>query len=309
MYKYIFSAYLFVSLAIICPGQSKGPQIGTYPPQIHQQICQESTYTRFLNVFNEGDEALVFTASWSPAPVTWVSASPMEGQILPGDTLIVQFDFNSAGLPLDNYLVDYLISSNDPEYPEYPVLAMLHVQDLTILMDPNPDTVCSGCSSKLNTIVFGCSEAYTFAWVSNPPGFYSTEKSPVVNPEVTTTYTVTVTDGGYSKDESVQVVVPGTTGVKDDHEAKRISVFPNPGSGNFKVLLNNNIKNRIEEGENYQITVYNAAAVPVYTTRFILDQYTGELEIRDLGLPEGFYFLTLQSGTNSEIFVSKFLVN
>jgi len=309
MCKYLcfFLSWLFLNGVIY--GQERSAQIGTYPPQIHQQICQASTYTRFLNVFNDGDEALVFTAAWSPAPVSWVTAYPMEGQIMPGDTMIVQFDFNSAGLPLDNYLVDYLISSNDPEYPEYPVLAMLHVQDLTILIDSNPDTVCSGCSSKLNTIVFGCSEAYTFEWVSNPPGFYSTEKSPVVNPEVTTTYTVTVTDGGYSKDGNVQVVVPGTTGVNEIKETKGISVFPNPGSGNFKILLSQDFKNSLVKEKNCRITVYNIASFPVYSARHNIDQNISEIELRDLNPEKGLYFLTLQCGNNPESWVTRFVVN
>ena len=236
MKRYVKHIVILLLFGALNPYHSSSqPNIGTYPPQIHQQICQESTFTRYLDVFNTGNATLYFTATYSPGPVGWVTASPLSGQIPPGDTIQIEFFFNSAGLPIDNYYNDLVISSNDPDDPDHAVLAMLHVQDLTILLNPDQDSICLGCSTKLNTIVFGCSEMYTYSWTSEPPGFSSTEKSPVVSPEVTTIYTVTVTDGGYSKQNSVEIKVEATTGLNDNEIISGLSIFPNPGNGLIKL--------------------------------------------------------------------------
>lgn len=54
-------------------------------------------------------------------------------------------------------------------------------------------SICPGQSVVLNTAA--PTPGATFNWVSNPPGFTSTEQAPVVSPGQTTTYTVTATLG------------------------------------------------------------------------------------------------------------------
>jgi hypothetical protein len=63
--------------------------------------------------------------------------------------------------------------------------------------DPTADPVqiCIGESSQLNANASGGSGSYTYSWTSIPPGFASDLASPVVNPNVTTTYSVSVSDG------------------------------------------------------------------------------------------------------------------
>jgi hypothetical protein len=170
-------------------------------------------------------EAEDFTAN----VISWAFVSPLSGTVEPGDTSEMQFDFNSAGLPVSNYYVNLHFTCNDPETPEIDVLTMLHVQTLNILINPEQDSICSGCSTLLKTSVFGCSEAYSFNWTSDPPGFSSTEKSPVVSPTVTTTYTVTVTDGNYSEQKSVLIKTFGSSsGIDDNSLFSGVSIYPNP---------------------------------------------------------------------------------
>jgi hypothetical protein len=66
-----------------------------------------------------------------------------------------------------------------------------------LAVDPtaDPNEICSGAVSQLHAMAYGGSGSYTFNWTSNPPGFSSNMPSPVVNPNVTTTYTVIVNDG------------------------------------------------------------------------------------------------------------------
>lgn len=58
-----------------------------------------------------------------------------------------------------------------------------------------PAEICLGGSSLLQATAYGGAGSYTFSWSSYPPGFSSDLESPVVYPLVTTTYTVTISDG------------------------------------------------------------------------------------------------------------------
>lgn len=303
MKGYIISLFtLLIFIVLYLNRMDAQPVIGTYPPQIHQQICQESTFTRYLNVFNEGDALLTFTAAWSPAPVGWAMASPMSGQIEPGDTTLIQFDFNSAGLPIENYLIDFVISSNDPADPEHTVLCMLHVQDLHIILTPDEDSICMGCTTKLNTSVFGCSEAYYFSWISDPPGFTSTEKSPVVSPYENTIYIVTVTDGGYSKQDSVGIIVNGATGLMVIHQLSGISVYPNPGNDVLKVKFNSDIT-----GQGF-IVISDLSGRMLQSEDVFLENGPNELSFRTGSLIPGVYLLSVKTEKTLQQ-VSKIVIN
>jgi hypothetical protein len=67
-------------------------------------------------------------------------------------------------------------------------------------------TICSGNSTQLNAASIG-DTVYTYSWTSDPPGFLSDLKNPVVNPLTTTDYTVTITNGPCSASASVTVTV------------------------------------------------------------------------------------------------------
>jgi hypothetical protein len=293
MKKIITATVVPLLISALCQGQGS-PQINIYPPQMHQQICQESTFTRYLDVFNAGDAVLDYNAGFSPDTVSWVTASPLSGQIQPGDTSQIEFNFNSAGLPLNNYYADLLISSNDPDNPELVVLTMLHVQDLTIILTPEEDSICQGCSTQLNTIVFGCSEQYSFNWASDPPGFYSNEKSPVVSPLVTTTYTVTVTDGNYSSQESVLIKVYGSSGIIDDRLVSNVSVYPNPCNETCMIKFNSEY-----EGEGL-INIIDFTGAVIEADRIIINNGLNEFIMMTANIDPGAYLLSVQADDKSK---------
>ena len=287
MNRYIIASIISLAFTTVSFGQ-KYPEINVYPPQIHQQICQESTFIRYLDIFNTGDTVLIYNAAFSPETPGWVIAGPLSGQIQPGDTSQIEFDLNSAGLPLANYLSDFVISSNDPKDSELVVLTMLHVQVLTILINPEPDSICLGCSTQLKTSVFGCSEAYSFSWASEPPGFASVEQSPVVSPQVTTTYTVTVSDGNFSDQKSVVIKVTPSNGIIENSLVSDVSVFPNPCSNACLLRFNSEWK-----GEGI-IKIINIAGSLNLTIPVILNQGRNELPVNTESLSPGAYFLLLQ---------------
>jgi len=66
---------------------------------------------------------------------------------------------------------------------------------LTTDILPDDQAICSDENITLTTNTSGGAEEYSYSWSSDPPGFSSTQTSPEVSPNQTTTYTVTVDDG------------------------------------------------------------------------------------------------------------------
>jgi len=64
-----------------------------------------------------------------------------------------------------------------------------------VVATANPESICPGDFSQLHANAQGGSSNYTYSWVSDPAGFSSTVADPIVFPEQTTTYSVTVFDG------------------------------------------------------------------------------------------------------------------
>jgi hypothetical protein len=288
MRKIIAAAVVPLLIPVFCQGQG-GPEINIFPPQMHQQICLESTYSRYLDIFNTGNKTLNYNARFSPDTVSWVTAAPLIGEIQPGDTSQIIFNFNSAGLPISNYYIDLIISSNDTANPALDVLTMLHVQILNILINPEQDSICAGCSTLLKTSVFGCSEAYSFNWTSDPPGFISTEKSPVVSPQVNTIYTVTVTDGNYSSQKSVLIKVYGSSwGIYEERLVSGVTVYPNPCDEACLLKFNSGCN-----GEVF-ITISDLTGVKLQTERAAIIKGLNEIIVRTGNIDQGVYLISVQ---------------
>jgi hypothetical protein len=68
--------------------------------------------------------------------------------------------------------------------------------------------ICNGGSTQLHALGYGGNfPNYTYSWSSEPPGFNSTEAEPLVTPEVSTTYYVSIFDGFNGAQGSVNVTV------------------------------------------------------------------------------------------------------
>ena len=78
---------------------------------------------------------------------------------------------------------------------------------LTVSAFASPDTIYLGDSSQLTAPTGGGTGNYTWSWSSDPAGFTSDMQNPVVSPEETTTYTVTVNDGITTATASVLVTI------------------------------------------------------------------------------------------------------
>ena len=69
------------------------------------------------------------------------------------------------------------------------------VDVLSLSVTADPESICENETSQLDAIAEGGDGGYTYSWTSDPAGYTSDEQSPIVEPEVSTTYFVEVTDG------------------------------------------------------------------------------------------------------------------
>ncbi|MBP6978856.1 MAG: T9SS type A sorting domain-containing protein [Bacteroidales bacterium] len=75
------------------------------------------------------------------------------------------------------------------------VMVSVEGELLQVNVTATPGEVCAGESSQLNALASGGAGSYTYAWTSDPPGFFSDQPDPVVIPGGTTAYFVDVFDG------------------------------------------------------------------------------------------------------------------
>lgn len=136
----------------------------------------------------------------------WVSASPMEGTIAPGASQEVTFSFDAEGLAIGTYQANYHLFSNDPD-GEVLVPVTMHVDNASVNIITEKDSICLGNTAHLSTQVTGGSGTFTYSWTSDPPGFTSDQPFVIVYPEVTTVYYVEVSDGSVILEDNITITV------------------------------------------------------------------------------------------------------
>ncbi|MBV1923514.1 MAG: T9SS type A sorting domain-containing protein, partial [Flavobacteriaceae bacterium] len=141
---------------------------------------------------------------------SWLQVDTSDGIIAPGDSEIINVNFDSTGLALGDYFASIFVGSNASNSPLIEVPVTLHVVDSNILQTTattDDAEVCVGTSTVLHANPNGGSGSYTYSWTSVPAGFSSTLENPTVSPLVNTVYTVVVDDGVDSVSSSVSVDV------------------------------------------------------------------------------------------------------
>ena len=78
---------------------------------------------------------------------------------------------------------------------------------LGVFVTVSPGEICRGEQATLSAQAYGGSQNFTYAWTSDPPGFNSGLPVVTVQPEQTTQYFVTVSDGFHIVSETVSVIV------------------------------------------------------------------------------------------------------
>jgi hypothetical protein len=181
------------------------PDITVQPVNLPEVLVSGTSSNKSFKIKNEGTCNLTFTLTDQAA---WLSVNPTNGIVLPGDSVAITAMFNAAGLNAGNYNAAITVSSNDPdESPVYIAAPLIVYSPVSVQASATPSSYCIGGSTQLNVSVTGGSGTYSYLWSSSPPGFTSSIRNPQVDPTVTTSYFVNVTDGYSSASSSVLLTV------------------------------------------------------------------------------------------------------
>jgi hypothetical protein len=137
----------------------------------------------------------------------WITVTPDEGIVAPGDSLMVELKFKAGELTTGTYNDNIRFITNDLEHPSFKVFFVMNVTDLQVTASATPGEICEGEATKLEAIPTGGTGTYSYAWTSNPAGFESTEQSPIITPDENTEYYLAVNDGIISMYDTTSVIV------------------------------------------------------------------------------------------------------
>ncbi|MDA3942462.1 MAG: PKD domain-containing protein [Bacteroidetes bacterium] len=222
----------------------------TVPPSSWQATTAQTTVvpdetTTYQIELNDGQNSVFEQITVLVGAVTTANAGP-DITIPAGTTAVLQGSVSGGS---GGYSVQWTPASmlNDPSLLQPTTLALENTQifelnitdaasgcpsedEMTVIVSgtvlsinptATPDFVCPAHGSQLHANASGGSGSYTYSWTSNPSGFTSNEANPMVYPEVTSTYILSVSDGENQVDGSVAVEV-GQLSVADAGNDKEI---------------------------------------------------------------------------------------
>ncbi len=155
------------------------------------------------------------------------------------------------------------------------------VKTITVFPVPTLTTISTSsliCSGQ--TVTLSVTGANTYTWDNNVNG-----PAIVVSPTVTTTYTVTGTDGNGCLNNSTitQNVSPCAGMIEISNTSDEIKIYPNPNAGQFILEIYGNEKNKIE--------IIDITGKEIYSN--ITDKNKIEIDIKNLS--SGIYYLKISN--------------
>jgi hypothetical protein len=178
-----------------CPGIPSGEANVTVSPQPTVSAGPDKTIPNGTSTFLEGEVSGgsgSYAYQWQPADklVNPLVAQPSTVNLSASTLFTLTGTDNNGGChEMDEMLVT--ITGG--------VLSCNSIAD--------PAVICQGETSQLQAIASGGSGDYNYLWTSDPPGFSSDIQNPVVEPDQTTSYSVTVNDGYNITQANVTVTV------------------------------------------------------------------------------------------------------
>jgi gliding motility-associated-like protein len=127
----------------------------------------------------------------------------------PSDSLINSGSSDPSTIPLSSTTLFNLIVTDNSgcQSNEDNCIVFVSGGDINLNIMHSGSPVCPGSEVQLYAMVSGGNGSFSYFWQSTPPGFTSTSFEPVVYPDVTTTYIVTVSDGLTTVSDSVVIIV------------------------------------------------------------------------------------------------------
>lgn len=127
----------------------------------------------------------------------------------PADLLVNPNILQPTTIPM-SYTTTFTLTVTDLETgctSESEVLVTVEGGPLSGIAYANPLVICQGEQSQLQANAYGGTGAFTYSWSSSPAGFSSYLPNPVVTPDETTTYNVTIEDGESSVTANITITV------------------------------------------------------------------------------------------------------
>ena len=159
------------------------------------------------------DAALLITGAnygWSDGQITGLAVTgnePFTFLWMDADDNPVGSEIDLLNIPFGNYFL-LITDAYGCDTLAGPYFVDQIGGPIGVLADSDPTVLCAGGSAQLTATGYGGNpEFYTFQWSSNPPGFVSDIQNPLVFPAITTTYTVTISDGYNVTSASTTVTV------------------------------------------------------------------------------------------------------
>jgi len=177
-------------------------------------------------------------------------------------------------LTAGNYVVTLTDNNNCTEIDTVQIQGS---DSLTVSSGTKPDTSGQGQGTAF-VDVQGGTAPYSYNWSNGMAGDTITGLS-------TGAYEVTITDANNcSKTETVQV---GVVGIAEQEEKTSVAVYPNPTTGQFKVVLNG------ERTRDYSVNIYNTIGERVYSRTNVMLNQQESLKIDLSDQAAGIYILKL----------------
>lgn len=227
----------------------------------------------------------------------WLMMENLTATLSPGQSQIIDVNFEATDLSTGTYLGNIRIESNDPDAAIVDVPVTLNVATtipLSVEVTATPQSIIQGESSQLNATVTGGTETYTYSWTSFPPGFSSSISNPVVTPDETTSYFVEVSDGVNTVSGSVNVEVESATATQNIALIEGWNLFSSRVTPENPDMLSV-VQPLIDDEILYKVIDQDGGTV--FHLPFPLPNGTWNNSIGDISASEGYYLKALQSTT------------
>ncbi len=160
---------------------------------------------------------------------------------------------------------------------------------LSVKVEANRTTICSGDTTQLFAIANGGSGNYVYNWGSNPFGFFSSVKDPIVKPGTdSVVYKVSVYAGNLVANGSIKIYREECTGIRNNEALLgKVKIFPNPNSGSFMIKAEKNI---------YRVEIISPEGARIFSK-----VYGGRSAKIHRSLAKGVYFVEIFIGSATDI--------
>ncbi|MEA3505737.1 MAG: DUF4465 domain-containing protein [Bacteroidota bacterium] len=179
---------------------------------------------------------------------------------------------------------EYIVTVTDAENNTATDSVTVYINEPLVVQTGVDQTITYGESKYLVISVSGGVSPYTYSWSPAESLNNATLCNPTATPEITTEYTITVTDsnGNIASDKIVITVIHSTE--VEEGEDNEISIYPNPFTNNLNISLN--------EYTTKNIIIRDVSGNIIFANEnFISNKLTVNLN----DIPAGIYFVTIIS--------------